>query len=81
MDSKSPVKSRTLWAAIPCSALFFADAVHSFLSSGGLESVCAQKSALAGGLLALTAILRFYTSQPIVAPKEGKDDRGDPSSS
>ena len=82
MEGKSPVRSRTLWAAIPGSVLFFADAAHSFLVSGGLESVCAQKSALAGGLLAVTALLRFYTSQPIVvAPKEGQDDRGDPPSS
>lgn len=75
MEGKSPVKSRTLWASIPGAALFFADAVHSFLVSGGLESVCAQKSALAGGLLAITALLRFYTNQPIkLAPKEGQDD-------
>lgn len=72
---KSPARSRILWSSAPASAMFLADAVHGFLQSGGLESLCAQKSALAGGLLAVIAILRFYTSQPITKPKEGADDR------
>lgn len=78
---KSPARSRTLWTSAPGSALFLLDAAYGFFSSGGLENVCAQKSALAGGLLALVSILRFYTTQPITKPKEGADDRGTSQSS
>lgn len=76
---KSPVRSRTLWVTIPGSALFLIDAAQRFINSGGLENLCAQRSALAGGLLAMAAVLRFYTSEPILKPKEGpEDDRSNP---
>ena len=70
MQSKLPIHSRTLWSSIPGSLVFLGDALHGFLTSGIVDNVCAQKSALAGGLLALVAFLRFYTSKPITTGKE-----------
>ena len=76
---KSPVRSKTLWASVPTAALYLGDAIHLFLQSGTLDNICAQKSALAGGLFAVLAILRFRTHEPITQPKEGlSDDRSDP---
>lgn len=72
MESKHPVRSRTLWMAIPGSALFLADAAQKFIQSGSLENLCAHRSALAGCLLGLLAFLRFYTTQPLEIPKEEK---------
>lgn len=70
MDPKHPLQSRTLWTAIPGSAIFLADAGVRFLQSGALTNLCAQRSALAGGLLAILAFLRFKTTQPLgTAPK------------
>ena len=71
MDPKHPIQSRTLWTAIPGASLFLVDAATRFLQSGALTNLCAQRSALAGGLLAIVAILRFRTTQPLGLPPKG----------
>lgn len=67
METKKPrAKSKILWANVPAAAFFLLDAAHGFLQSGGLDNLCAQKSALAGGVMALTAILRaWFTKYPL----------------
>lgn len=54
-------------------AMFFLlDSAQTFLASGTLNNICAQKSALAGGIMGLTAILRMWFTKEQLG-KEPKD--------
>lgn len=70
---KSPFKSKILLTNASAGLFFILDALNGFMSSGGLDNLCAQKSALAGGIMALTGILRYYFTSEAVG-LEKKDD-------
>jgi hypothetical protein len=69
---KSPLKSKIFITNIGGSVIFLLDGINGFLSSGGLDNLCAQKSSLAGGIMIITAFMRYYfTSEPILVKKDG----------
>jgi hypothetical protein len=52
-------------------SLFLADAAERFISTGGLDNLCARKSAIAAGVMFFTSLLRVKYTKVDVGRKDG----------
>jgi hypothetical protein len=63
---KAAAKSKILWLNVPTAGYFLLDAADQFVHGGGLDSICAKKSAFAAATMTLTAVARrWFTNVPL----------------